>query len=39
MWKKKKTLIQWVLQDNLENQASKRTEKFIEMKGFVILVK
>ena len=36
IWKKKKTLLQWILQNILENQAFHRTAKFIEMKGIVI---
>ena len=37
--KKKKTLLQWILLNILENLAFNRTEKFIEIKGVVILVK
>ena len=39
MWKNKKTLLQWILQNILENQAFHRTEKLIEMEGIVLLVK
>ena len=39
MWKNKKTLLQWILQNILENQAFHRTEKFIGMEGIVLLVK
>ena len=37
--KKKKTLLLWILQDILENQAFQRIAKFMEMKDIVILVK
>ena len=36
---KKKTLLQWILQNILESQAFQRAAKFIEMKGIVVLVK
>ena len=39
IWKKKKTLLQWILPNILENQTFQETAKFIEMKGIVILVK
>ena len=39
IWKKKRTLLQWILQNILENQKFQSAEKFIEMKGIVILVK
>ena len=38
IWKKKKVLLQWILQNILENQAFQRTAKFIEMKGVIILL-
>ena len=38
-WKKKKTLLQWIFQNILENQAFQRTAKFIETKNIVVLVK
>ena len=37
--KEEKDIVQWILQNILENQAFQRTAKFIEMKGIVILVK
>ena len=37
--KEKKTLLQWILPNILENQTFQETAKFIEMKGIVILVK
>ena len=39
MWKNKKTLLQWILQNILKNQAFHRTEKLIGMEGIVLLVK
>ena len=39
IWKKKKTLLQRVLQHVLEIMVFQRTAKFVEMKGIVILVK
>ena len=32
-------MLQWILQDILENQPFQRTAEFIEMKGIVIFVK
>ena len=39
MWKEKKTLFQWILQNIVENQVSQGTAKYIEMKDIVVLVK
>ena len=38
-WKKKKTLLQWIFQNIIENQAFQRTAKFIETKSIVVLFK
>ena len=38
IWKKKKTLLQCILQNILGNQTFERTTKFIEMKDIVALV-
>ena len=37
--KKEKTLLQWILQNILENQTFRRTAKFIEIKSIALLVK